>query len=156
MNGSRQEGTKRIPGDMEVTIDKNAQKSLKEQVDGHFSDTMTTSCCSITSVLSRVSDKWTMHAIIHLGKGGTLRFTELKNRIEGISQRMLTVTLRTLEEDGFVTRRQFPQIPPRVEYTLTALGMSFLKEMISLSAWAEANTQHVNAAREAYKRRNQA
>ncbi|MDP3469571.1 MAG: helix-turn-helix domain-containing protein [Daejeonella sp.] len=91
-----------------------------------------------------------MHAIIILGKADTLRFTALKKLIPGISQRMLTVTLRTLEEDGLVTRTIFPQIPPRVEYELTPLGRSLVAQLISLSGWANENRVHILRAREEY------
>ncbi len=111
---------------MKVTNGELAQKGDREEINDHFSDVKKTNDCPITDVLDRVSDKWTMHTIITLGKADKLRFTELKNAVEGISQRMLTVTLRTLEEDGFVTRTIFPQIPPRVEYELTDLGRSLL------------------------------
>lgn len=134
---------------MKVTIEKTALKGHPREIENHFSDMKTTNC-PITDVLARISDKWTMHTIIILGKTDKLRFNELKSRVEGISQRMLTVTLRTLEEDGFVTRTIFPQIPPKVEYELTPLGRSLLIQVISLSEWANENMGHVFRAREKY------
>jgi DNA-binding HxlR family transcriptional regulator len=70
----------------------------------------------------RVGDKWSVYVIHVLGEAGTLRFGELRRRVEGISQRMLTVTLRSLERDGLVSRAMYPEVPPRVEYSLTPLG----------------------------------
>src|SRR6476660_2369619 len=118
---------------MKVTNGELGLRATSEEIKEYFSDVKKTNDCPITDVLARISDKWTMHALIMLGKSEKLRFTELKNQIEGISQRMLTVTLRTLEEDGFITRTIFPQIPPRVEYELTPLGRSLVVELISLS-----------------------
>ena len=135
---------------MKVTNGETDSRGSREEVTNYFSDSRKTNHCPISDVLSRISDKWTMHAIIVLGKAETLRFTELKKKINGISQRMLTVTLRTLEEDGFVTRTLYPQIPPRVEYELTPLGRSLLGQMIGLSEWANENMGHVFRAREEY------
>lgn len=139
---------------MKVTNGATARKADKEEINDHFSDLKTTNDCPITDVLARISDKWTMHTIIVLGKADKLRFTELKNQIHGISQRMLTVTLRTMEQDGFVTRTIFPQIPPKVEYELTPLGRSLVVELISLSKWANEHMQLVFEARERYILKN--
>src|SRR5215813_13107849 len=91
-------------------------------------------CRGVASVLSRVGDKWSVFVIMMLGDGPK-RFNELKRQIGGISQRMLTLTLRGLERDGLVTRTVFPTIPPRVDYTLTALGRSLLDPVNALSDW---------------------
>ncbi|MEJ7693649.1 helix-turn-helix domain-containing protein [Daejeonella sp.] len=139
---------------MKVTNDDLASKSASEEIKDYFSDVRKTNDCPITDVLARISDKWTMHTLITLGKSDKLRFTELKNQVEGISQRMLTVTLRTLEEDGFITRTQFPQIPPRVEYELTPLGKSLVVELIGLSKWANDNMGKVFEARGRYQLKN--
>ena len=109
--------------------------------------------CPIRNILDRYSDKWSTLSIFHLGDAGTLRFNELKKRIDGISQRMLTVTLRTLERDGLVTRRVYPQIPPRVEYELTDLGRSFLVQIIELGDWASVHSSQIIQARERYATR---
>lgn len=135
---------------MEVTNGELASKGTGTEIKDYFSDVKKTHDCPITDVLARISDKWTMHTMIILGKADKLRFTELKNQIEGISQRMLTVTLRTLEEDGFITRTIFPQIPPRVEYELTPLGRSLVGELIGLSKWANDNMGQVFEARARY------
>ncbi|GAB3923214.1 winged helix-turn-helix transcriptional regulator [Larkinella terrae] len=111
--------------------------------------------CPIRNILDRFSDKWSTLSIFHLGDAGTLRFNELKKRIDGISQRMLTVTLRNLERDGLVTRRMYPEIPPRVEYELTDLGRSFLIKIIELGEWATNHSDQIIKARERYDRREQ-
>lgn len=105
--------------------------------------------CPIRDVLDRLSDRWSL-LVIHELEGGTLRFTELKNRIGDVSQRMLAQTLRRLEQDGLVSREVFPTVPPRVEYTLTPLGHSLLKPLRSMIEWAVDNHEAVRAARAAY------
>jgi DNA-binding HxlR family transcriptional regulator len=107
--------------------------------------------CVAGEVLNRIGDKWSVYAIAHLGRG-TLRFSELQRAIDGISQRMLTVTLRALERDGLVTRTVYPQIPPRVEYALTPLGYSLLDVVGELVQWSEAHTHDIADARTAYDR----
>ncbi|HEY4244641.1 MAG TPA: helix-turn-helix domain-containing protein [Kofleriaceae bacterium] len=97
-------------------------------------------------VLDRVGDKWSVLIVTLLGDG-PMRFNELKRAVEGISQRMLTLTLRGLERDGLVTRTVFPEIPPRVEYTLTRLGKSLLRPISALSAWAGAHRGQIQEAR---------
>jgi DNA-binding HxlR family transcriptional regulator len=139
---------------MEVTIEKKHRKASIENVADHFSDKHpTNSVCPVRDILARVSDKWSMHTIILLGKSEKLRFTELKKGIEGISQRMLTVTLRALEEDGFLVREIFPEIPPRVEYRLTELGRSLLQQLMQLSDWANQNMQEVLKQRKRYSKK---
>ena len=109
--------------------------------------------CPIRNILDRFSDKWSTLSIFHLGEAGVLRFNELKKRIEGVSQRMLTVTLRTLERDGLVTRRMYTEIPPRVDYELTDLGRSFLVQIIELGEWASIHSSQIIKAREQYAAR---
>ncbi len=109
--------------------------------------------CPIRHILDRFSDKWSTLSIIHLGNAGTLRFNELKRRIDGVSQRMLTVTLRNLERDGLVTRRMYAEIPPRVEYELTDLGKSFLIQTIYLGEWANEHSKQIIASRAQYDAR---
>lgn len=108
--------------------------------------------CQIRGILDRVGDKWSMLVISRLGDG-TLRFTELKRDIDGISQRMLAVTLRGLERDGIVSRTMYPVMPPRVDYTLTTLGRTLLDAASSLITWAEGHLDEINAARVAYDAR---
>jgi DNA-binding HxlR family transcriptional regulator len=105
--------------------------------------------CVAGEVLNRIGDKWTVYAIAHLGRG-TMRFSELQRSIDGISQRMLTVTLRALERDGLATRTVYPEIPPRVEYALTPLGRSLRDVVGELVQWSEAHTRDIATARAAY------
>ncbi|MBI1843544.1 MAG: helix-turn-helix transcriptional regulator [Actinobacteria bacterium] len=107
--------------------------------------------CPVRDVLNRVGDKWSV-LVLHLLSGGTLRFTELRNAIDGISQRMLTVTLRGLERDGLVTRTVHPVVPPRVDYALTTLGQSLSETIANLVVWAETNRPLIEDARRSYDR----
>lgn len=108
--------------------------------------------CRGRTILDRVADKWSLHVIAQLS-GGTKRFTELRREVDGISQRVLTVTLRSLERDGLVTRTVYPVVPPRVEYDLTEFGTGLLPAVTPLIAWAEANLDTIDRAREAYDNR---
>jgi DNA-binding HxlR family transcriptional regulator len=103
-------------------------------------------CVATREVLNRVGDKWSVYVVRLLG-AGPKRFSELKRTIEGISQRMLTLTLRGLERDGLVTRTVFPTVPPRVDYELTPLGLTLLAPVRALAEWAQANGQEIHAAR---------
>ena len=103
--------------------------------------------CPVRDILDRVGDKWSLLTILHLGASGTLRFNELRKQISGISQRMLTVTLRSLETDGLVQRRVYAEVPPRVEYQLTDLGCSLLNAFIDLGNWATAHAPAIAEAR---------
>ncbi len=93
--------------------------------------------CPIRHVLDRFGDKWSVLVIIVLGEMGRMRFGELSQAIGDISQKMLTVTLRTLEADGLLTRKSYPEIPPRVEYELTERGVTLLPHIKGLAGWAE-------------------
>lgn len=110
--------------------------------------------CPVKDILSRFGDKWTIYAVLVLGQHQKMRFNELKNSISGISQRMLTVTLRSLEEDGIIVRTIYPEIPPRVEYELTGLGKSLLDQIYSLAQWANEHFQEILKARKRYQKRN--
>lgn len=107
------------------------------------------SCLAAREVLKLVGDKWSVLVVSLLGEGSQ-RFTELKRSIEGISQRMLTLTLRGLERDGLVTRTVFPTIPPRVDYALTPLGQTLLEPVRALSTWAETHREEIQAARDRF------
>ncbi|MCF2446100.1 helix-turn-helix transcriptional regulator [Dyadobacter sp. CY345] len=109
--------------------------------------------CPVRSVLDRVGDKWSILVISILGECGTLRFNELNAVIGTISQKMLTVTLKTLEADGLVSRKIYPQVPPRVEYSLTPLGESLLPAMSLLIDWALKNMPAIKASREEFSQR---
>jgi DNA-binding HxlR family transcriptional regulator len=106
-------------------------------------------CRAVSEILQRVGDKWTVLVVGKLGKG-RMRFSELRTAVGGISQKMLTTTLRGLERDGFVTRTQYPTIPPRVEYELTDLGFELLEPVHALGEWARKNTARVNEARQKF------
>ena len=109
--------------------------------------------CRARAVLQRVGDKWSMYVIDLLGQG-TMRFTELHRGVNGITARMLTVTLRGLERDGIVTRTIHPVIPPRVEYALTPMGRTLLDTIGQLVAWSRAHLPEIEAARAAYDERH--
>jgi DNA-binding HxlR family transcriptional regulator len=109
--------------------------------------------CRARKVLDRIGDKWSLH-VIHLLGGGTRRFSDLRRSIDGISQRMLTVTLRGLERDGMVGRTVYPTVPPRVDYTLTPLGRTLHDTACSLIAWADEHVSEIDAAQAAYDRRS--
>ena len=109
----------------------------------------TGACLKVTQVLSRIGDKWTVLIIILLGERG-YRFNELKRGIDGISQRMLTLTLRNMERDGLVTRVVTPSIPPRVDYELTIIGRSLAGPVKILGDWAFENLRSIAVAQAQY------
>ncbi|MFF7887730.1 winged helix-turn-helix transcriptional regulator [Streptomyces sp. NPDC020794] len=102
--------------------------------------------CPIREVLDRVGDKWSTLIVIRLGQR-TRRFNELHREIDGISQRMLTLTLRALERDGLVTRTVYPTVPPRVDYELTDIGRTLLTPITALHEWAVAHRDDIQHAR---------
>jgi len=102
-------------------------------------------CSRVAPVLSRIGDKWTILVVMLLGEG-PMRFNELRRRVGGISQRMLTLTVRGLERDGFLTRTVYPTIPPRVDYELTPLGHSLLVPIQQLGSWARQNIDKIEEA----------
>jgi DNA-binding HxlR family transcriptional regulator len=106
-------------------------------------------CRAVSDVLARIGDKWSVLVVSRLGEGPR-RFNELRRSIGGISQRMLTLTLRGLERDGLITRTAFPTIPPRVDYALTALGRDLLTPVSALGAWAIRNQPKIAKAREQF------
>jgi DNA-binding HxlR family transcriptional regulator len=112
-------------------------------------------CRGVASILARVGDKWSVFVIMLLG-GGPRRFNEIKRMVGGISQRMLTLTLRGLERDGLVTRTAFPTIPPRVDYELTDLGRGLWAPVEVLGKWASEHQVEIEDARARFDRRNDA
>ncbi|WP_371347061.1 winged helix-turn-helix transcriptional regulator [Ancylobacter sp. IITR112] len=112
----------------------------------------TESCLAVSRVLARVGDKWSV-LIVMLLAGGPRRFNEMKRMINGISQRMLTLTLRGLERDGLVSRTVYPTIPPRVDYELTPLGHSLREPVMALGQWVEANLADIAEAQAEFDRR---
>ena len=108
-------------------------------------------CSRINQFLSRLSDKWSVMVLMALSQK-RLRFSELKRSLAGISQRMLTLTLRNLERDGLVQRTVTPTIPPRVDYELTNLGRSISQPVQVLGGWVVANLETIDASRSAFDR----
>lgn len=115
-------------------------------------DGAATACQDIRKILNRVGDKWSVQVVGVLAEGPR-RFSALRRRIEGISQRMLTLTLRVLERDGLVARTVYPTVPPSVEYALTPLGHTLTEPVKALVGWVRQNQAHVQAAREAFDRK---
>ncbi|MBO5025541.1 MAG: helix-turn-helix transcriptional regulator [Bacteroidaceae bacterium] len=99
--------------------------------------------CPIRNILARISDKWSMLVLFTLNQSELMRFNALQRNIPDISQKMLTVTLRTLEEDGFVKRKVYAEVPPRVEYSLTDRAISLLPHINSLIVWAKENMNDI-------------
>ena len=139
-----QERTNEIPRHTQVTV-----------MERRIHDPNSTDCRAVSSVLARVGDKWSV-LIVNLLGDGPKRFNEIKRMVGGISQRMLTLTLRGLERDGLVTRTVFPTVPPRVDYQLTELGRSLWAPVEALGAWAQQNQDEIAAARQAFDARNDA
>ena len=127
-------------------IDVTVATGLPRQPDTHQD------CRGVASVLSRVGDKWSV-LVIMLLRDGPRRFNELKRMINGISQRMLTLTLRGLERDGLVTRTVFPTIPPRVDYELTDLGRGLAVPVMALGEWAFAHLPEIEIGRASCRER---
>ncbi|MDB5476644.1 MAG: transcriptional regulator [Phenylobacterium sp.] len=116
---------------------------------------VTDNCKPVSEVLQRIGDKWTVLVVMSLS-GGPKRFSELRRAMRGISQRMLTLTLRGLERDGLVTRTVTPSVPARVDYELTALGRSLQTPVVALGQWAFDNIPQMEAARAAFDARPRA
>jgi DNA-binding HxlR family transcriptional regulator len=109
--------------------------------------------CPIRDVLDRIGDQWSL-LVLETLKGGTMRFNELMREIGDISKQMLSRTLKHLEQDGFIRRTVYAEVPPRVEYDLTDLGHSFLAPMKTLVVWADTHHRMICEARQAYSERN--
>ena len=108
----------------------------------------------VEEIIGRVADKWTLLLLEALAQNGVVRFSRLADLVGGISQKMLTQTLRQMESDGFVTRTVYPVVPPRVEYALTALGESLGAAFCGVWQWAEAHHEELQQARAAYRERH--
>lgn len=106
--------------------------------------------CPVRNVIDRIGDKWSVLVLIVLEEGNVLRFNEIWGSIQTISQKMLAVTLKTLEADGLVKRTVYPQIPPKVEYELTERGKSLLPHLHGLVAWANENMAEIKQSRELF------
>ena len=116
-------------------------------------DPATEDCRALSSILARVGEKWTVLIVVLLGDGPK-RFNEIKRMVGGISQRMLTFTLRGLERDGLVTRTVFPTTPQRVDYELTMLGGTLWEAVEPLSTWARAHVSEILTSREQFNAKN--
>ena len=123
-------------------MNEHQEQKNKEVRDALFPD------CPIRNVLSRVGDKWSLLVLYSLQHREPVRFKELQRQIPDISQKSLTQTLRTLEVDGFVTREVFPEVPPRVEYSLTPRALSFLPLVEYMIKWATENLEEIIKDRE--------
>lgn len=110
-------------------------------------------CLAMSDVLNRIGDKWSVMVVGMLGRHGTLRFNELKRLINGVSQRMLTLTLRNLERDGLVSRTIYPEVPPRVEYSLTEMGKTLQEPIDGLWNWSAEHHMSIIDARAVYDAR---
>lgn len=110
---------------------------------------------AVRELLTKIGDKWTIFIVLSLDLlGGRARFSELERAVPGISQRMLSSTLKNLERDGMVVREVFPEVPPRVEYEITKLGKSLLAPTQGLVDWAKSNWEQVRRAQSAYDARS--
>ncbi|HYQ68096.1 helix-turn-helix domain-containing protein [Actinophytocola sp.] len=112
-------------------------------------DAVATEACPVREVLDRVAGKWSILVIVAVARG-PIRFAELERQIDGISRRMLTLTLRNLERDGLLTRTVYATVPPKVEYRLTEIAQELHVELLSLTNWAERHRKTISAARHAY------
>lgn len=99
--------------------------------------------CPIRNILSRLGDKWSILVLVLMETNGTMRFSDFQKQMEDISQRMLTVTLRSLEEDGLVSRKVYAVVPPKVEYSLTSRGKSLMPHLQGLVGWATDNMPEI-------------
>jgi len=116
--------------------------------------TLDTANCPVRQVLDRIGDKWSTLIILILGESRVMRFNGIGSAIGDISQKMLTATLRNLEADGLVSRKMYPEIPPRVEYELTELGRSLLPLIRQLEVWADENFDLIKKNRRRYANQN--
>lgn len=108
--------------------------------------------CPVRNVLCRLGDKWSMLVLVTLSANDTVRFSDIHKTIDDISQRMLTVTLRTLEADGFISRNVYAEVPPRVEYHLTEMGKTLMPHIESLVNWAIGHMDEIMTSREMAQR----
>ena len=131
---------------MKKTLNKVHKVDVSEHVD-----------CPIKDLISRIGDKWSMLVLISLAKADSncLRFSELMRAVSGISQRMLSTTLRYLERDGIVTRHLYPEVPPRVEYILTKRGQELLVPVKALFKWIEGEWPKIEQSRKHYDGKQQ-
>ena len=110
--------------------------------------------CPIRDILCRLGDKWSLLALVTLNTNGTMRFSEIQKSIGDISQRMLSVTLRSLEADGLISRKIYPEVPPKVEYRLTKSGEELMPYLNNLVNWALEHSKDILNSREAYEKKS--
>jgi DNA-binding HxlR family transcriptional regulator len=134
-----------------MSISKKDGQRITEIFSGACSKKMV---CPVKDIMAAYGDKWSMYTVLLLGQHQKMRFNELRSAATGISQRMLAVTLRSLEQDGIISRTIYAEIPPKVEYQLTDLGESLLKQMLSFASWAEENVGAILKARKDYEKNN--
>ncbi|MBV1825729.1 winged helix-turn-helix transcriptional regulator [Komagataeibacter oboediens] len=132
-------------GEMKAESKKSPNGSFPHQTDPAIA-------MLVEDIIGKVADKWTMLVLEALQEKGTLRYTQLRKEVSGISQKMLTQTVRRMEEDGLVHRTVYPVIPPHVEYTLTALGDSLSKAFCGVWVWAEQHYEEIHRARQNFCR----
>lgn len=127
---------------MKNTIVDNQAVALKEKIKLFFSKTMrrdSNEICPVKDMLATSLDKWSLFILYNLGYNNIMRFNELKHRIDGISSRMLSLTLKRLEKNGLIARQVYAEVPPKVEYQLTAFGRGFADKLIDMSQWYVEN-----------------
>ncbi len=131
--------------DLETITDNQKLSSAKKirKLFGHINPKFPPDICPIRDVMALASDKWSMLIILHLGYYPVLRFNELKNKVYGISSKVLSERLKFLEADGYLERKMFAEVPIRVEYRLTDFGHSYLAKLLELTEWANIHTGRV-------------
>lgn len=127
---------------------------MSQRNTGVTTEVVNAHACPVREVLDRVAGKWSVQILV-AASHGPIRFTELERGIEGISRRMLTLTLRNLERDGLVTRTVYPTVPPKVEYGLTPAALELHETLLRLTDWAERNRVYIAEARAAYDAEHQ-
>ncbi len=135
---------------MDITNAENQSLTTENNFENSENKCSKQHLCPVKDVLASIGDKWSLQVVLCLGDFGRSRFSYLKKEISGISQRMLTVTLRSLEQDGYISRTLYPQVPPRVEYELTKLGESLKEQLRVLAKWANENSHEVAEARQKF------
>jgi DNA-binding HxlR family transcriptional regulator len=140
--GTNQERTQTAVTNCHVCFIENQIVMIKKEIKKDFD----MADCGLRNVLDRFGDKWSL-MIVDILSEGTMRYSELDQKIESISQKMLTVTLKSLETDGLISRKVYPQIPPKVEYSLTAFGATLLPPIAMLKKWAIDSTPTILEAR---------
>ena len=145
-----QDGTAVLARHTEVTAAQNeglADTKNLQEIFAKAQEGRRTDVCAVRDIITRVSDKWSLLTVLVLGGYGKMRFSQIRNHIPDVSQRMLTVTLRHLEQDGFVSREVFGEVPPRVEYELTPIGYRVMEQIGLFTRWVEAHSDEILSVR---------